>query len=149
MRNVTDPTTLRVADLVPHGGAMCLLERVLSWDEDAVHLATRSHLDPGHPLRRDGHLDPVHLCEYGAQAMAVHGGLLAHRDGGRATPGVLVSLRDVWLEAGSVDACKGELDVSARRVFGDASGWQYEFAVRHGGRLLASGRAIVALRSGA
>jgi predicted hotdog family 3-hydroxylacyl-ACP dehydratase len=134
-----------IAELVPHGGAMCLLEEVLAWDDEHVVAATRTHLAPDHPLRRDGHLDPVHLCEYGAQAMAVHGGLLAQRRGERARPGLLVSLRDAWLAAGHVECCGSALEVTARRIHGDAGGWQYAFEVRHDGRLLARGRATVAL----
>jgi len=134
-----------IAELVPHGGAMCLLEELLAWDEEHVVVATRTHLAADHPLRRDGHLDPVHLCEYGAQAMAVHGGLLAHRQGERARPGFLVALRDVWLVAGTVECCASALEVTARRIHGDANGWQYAFEVCHEGRPLASGRATVAL----
>ena len=124
---------------------MCLLEEVLSWDDEQVVISTRTHLAPDHPLRRGGHLDPVHLCEYGAQAMAVHGGLLAHRQGGRARPGFLVSLREVWLAAGAVERCTSALVVTARRIHGDANGWQYGFAVHHESRPLATGRATVAL----
>jgi predicted hotdog family 3-hydroxylacyl-ACP dehydratase len=139
------PRLPAIAELVPHGGAMCLLEEVLAWDEEHVVASTRTHLALDHPLRRDGHLDPVHLCEYGAQAMAVHGGLLAYRQGERARPGFLVSLREVWLAAGTVERCASALEVMARRIHGDATGWQYAFEVRHEARLLASGRATVAL----
>jgi len=66
-----------VASLVPHAGRMCLLQRVLDWDESTVRLATATHRDPANPLRSDGRLRAIHLCEYGAQAMAVHGGLRA------------------------------------------------------------------------
>ena len=141
-------TTLRIQDLLPHAGAMCLLEEVLAWDEREVRLATRTHRRADHPLRREGRLDMLHLCEYGAQAMAVHGGLLASRDGQRAAPGMLVSLRDVMLQPGDLAACEGPLEVRATRLHGDAAGWQYEFEVTHGARRLASGRAAVMLRSG-
>jgi predicted hotdog family 3-hydroxylacyl-ACP dehydratase len=137
----------RIADLIPHAGRMCLLERVVTWDDDSVLIATGTHRAHDHPLRREGRLDPVHLCEYGAQAMAVHGGLLAQRAGGRARPGFLVSLRDVSLAAVVLDECGSDLEVRARRIHGDASGWQYEFSVEHEGRRLASGRATVALRA--
>jgi predicted hotdog family 3-hydroxylacyl-ACP dehydratase len=139
----------RIADLVPHGGRMCLLERVIRWDDQSLLAGSTTHRAADHPLRRDGRLDTVHLCEYGAQAMAVHGGLLAHRDGTRARPGFLVSLREVWLAPGPVDAHADELEVSARRLHGDPGGWQYEFAVHQHGMLLASGRATVALQGAA
>ncbi|MBS0376107.1 MAG: phosphotransferase [Proteobacteria bacterium] len=135
-----------IRELVPHAGLMCLLERVLAWDERRVRIATATHRRADNPLRRGGRLDPVCLCEYGAQAMAVHGGLLAHRDGTRAMPGLLVSLREVWLAAGTVEALPGELEVSAERLHGDGHGWQYAFRIEHAGRELARGRAAVVLR---
>lgn len=127
---------------------MCLLDRIVAWDEGSVTAASRSHQRPDNPLLRAGRLDSVHLCEYGAQAMAVHGGLLAHRGGTRAAPGFLVSLREVWLGAGSVEGLAGELEVVATRLHGDGSGWQYRFCVSHAGVRLASGRAAVVLRHG-
>lgn len=137
---------VQITDLIPHAGAMCLLERILEWDDESVRVATKTHLSSDNPLRRDGILDAVHLCEYGAQAMAVHGGLLARRDGSRAAPGFLVSLRDVWLAAGSVESCADELVVIAQRQHGDAAGWQYSFEVESAGRRLAAGRATIVMR---
>jgi len=145
--NARDPLPA-IRELLPHAGLMCLLEEVVDWDDAQVLLATRTHLRADNPLRRAGRLDMLHLCEYGAQAMAVHGGLLALRDGARAAPGFLVSLRDVWLAGGDLAAEAGTLDVRARRLHGDAGGWQYGFEVTHSGALLASGRAAVVLRGG-
>jgi predicted hotdog family 3-hydroxylacyl-ACP dehydratase len=125
---------------------MCLLERIVCWDTTQVVTTTGTHRRTDHPLLRQGRLDPIHLCEYGAQAMAVHGGLLAERGGGRAAPGMLVSLRDVWLGPIDLRDCSGDLEVVAMRLFGDGNGWQYEFRVSHAGVLLASGRAAVVLR---
>lgn len=135
-----------IRELIPQAGLMCLLERVIEWDETRVVAGSATHRRGDNPLRRDGHLDSVHLCEYGAQAMAVHGGLLAHRDGRRAAPGLLVSLRDVWLVGGAIEELGGELQVAATRLHGDAAGWQYAFEVTHAGSRLASGRAAVVLR---
>ena len=103
-----------IRDLLPHAGLMCLLEEVVDWDDAQVLLATRTHLRADNPLRRAGRLDMLHLCEYGAQAMAVHGGLLAHREGRRAAPGLLVSLRDVRLAGGDLSQCAGALLASGR-----------------------------------
>jgi len=85
----------------------------------------------------------VHLCEYGAQAMAVHGGLLAQREGKVAAPGLLVSLRSVRLHVARVDELPGPLDVHAIKLLDGGASWQYEFRVEHRGQVLAEGRAAV------
>lgn len=132
--------------LIPHQGAMCLLDGVAAWDATSIHAWSESHRDPANPLRREGRVAALHLCEYGAQAMAVHGGLLASVDGGRAKPGLLVSLRAVELARAAVDDCDGRLDVHAQMLHADATGWQYAFRIEHRGEVLASGRAAVMLR---
>ena len=129
--------------LIPHAGAMCLLDEVARWDDDRIHAIARSHRDPGNPLRSDGMLRSVHLCEYGAQAMAVHGGLLAQRAGRVAAPGYLVSLRAVQLHVARIDDLADPLDVHAEKLLAAESGWQYAFSVECAGRVLAQGRAAV------
>ena len=76
-----------ILTLVPHQGAMCLWDEVIDWDARAIRLRAHNHRDPAHPLRSGERLRAVHLCEYGAQAMAVHGGLRARAAGGVAQPG--------------------------------------------------------------
>jgi predicted hotdog family 3-hydroxylacyl-ACP dehydratase len=140
--------TADIRELIPHGGSMCLLERVVSWDALCLRAATTTHRQADNPLLRNGKLDSVHLCEYGAQAMALHGGLLAQQRGERAAPGLLVSLRDVVLRPIAVQECAGELEVFALRLLGDGNGWQYEVKVSNQSRELASGRVAVVLRRG-
>ncbi len=131
------------ASLIPHAGAMCLLDDVVAWDEASIHLRSESHRRLDNPLRSDGRLRAVHLCEYGAQAMAVHGGLLARAAGGIARPGYLVSLRDVELCVARIDDLAGPLDVHAQCLLGGDAGWQYRFRIEHRGEWLAHGRAAV------
>lgn len=135
-----------IAALIPHQGTMCLLDRVLEWDKDRVVLATSTHRAPDNPLRLDGRLRAVHLCEYGAQAMAVHGGLSAQAEGKIARPGFLVSLRDVKLQVDFIDQLEGELLVSAQRLLESAASWQYSFEVAHAGAMIATGRAAIMAR---
>lgn len=136
-----------ILSLVPHQGGMCLLDRVLDWDDDRIRLATGSHRRADNPLRRDGRLHALHLAEYGAQAMAVHGGLLARRDGARAKPGLLVALRGVELHCERIDDLAGELCIGAERLLRSEDSAQYRFEVYHevyrADRLLAQGRAAV------
>lgn len=137
----------RIAALIPHAGGMCLLERIERWDDSSVTVATATHRNPANPLTGRSGLRAIHLCEYGAQAMAVHGGLLAQARGERAQPGLLVSLRDVVLGCDFIQDLDGELVVEARRLHDTGTTWQYEFRVTHAGRLLAQGRVTVSLAS--
>ena len=131
--------------LVPHQGEMCLWDRVNAWDATHIRLSTASHARAGNPLRADGMLRAVHLCEYGAQAMAVHGGLLA-RDGTGAKAGMLVSLRGVALHAARIDDVDGELACEAELLAAGARSQQYAFRIHCADRLLAEGRAAVILQ---
>ena len=132
--------------LIPHAGDMCLLERVLAFDDTHLHAQTDSHRSADNPLLRDGQLSALHLCEYGAQAMAVHGGLLAARAGEAAPPGLLVSLRGVELMCERIDDLTGPLDVYAEDVADSGAGWQCSFRIEHAGQVIASGRAAVLRR---
>ncbi|HTI81589.1 MAG TPA: hypothetical protein VL614_14165 [Acetobacteraceae bacterium] len=132
------------AHLIPHAGTMCLLDAVLAWDERGIHAISAGHARADNPLRGPHGLHAVHLAEYGAQAMAVHGALLARARGSETVrPGRLVSLRDVQLFEEYVDRLDGQLDVHAECLYADDGGAQYAFRVEHRGRLLASGRAAV------
>ncbi len=137
----------QIMALIPHQGSMCLHDEVLDWNADSLRLRSGGHRSLTHPLRSSGQLAALHLCEYGAQAMAVHGGLLAQQRGEIAAPGLLVSLRQVELRCARVDTLRGDLITSAERLHGDGSSWQYSFQVHHGDTLLASGRAAVMLKS--
>jgi predicted hotdog family 3-hydroxylacyl-ACP dehydratase len=123
---------------------MCLLDGVLAWDVATIHAVSDSHAQASHPLRGEGGLHAVHLAEYGAQAMAVHGALRA-REQGRTEPrpGMLVSLRGVKLAVERVDTLRGTLHVHAECLLADDNGAQYAFRIEHEGVEIASGRAAV------
>src|SRR5688572_16477411 len=125
--------------LIPHQGAMCLWDAVIAWDAQRIRLRAGNHRDEAHPLRSDGQLRAVHLCEYGAQAMAVHGGLRAREAGGTAKPGVLVALRGVSLHVARIDDLPDALDCEAEALVEGEGSQQYAFRITHAGRLLAEG----------
>jgi len=131
-------------DLIPHAGGMCLLDGVLAWDDTTIHATSISHVLDTHPLRGEHGLHAVHLAEYGAQAMAVHGALRARGHGATAPrPGMLVSLRGVRLAVDRVDTLPGTLYVHAQCLIADEAGAQYTFRIEHDGVDIASGRAAV------
>lgn len=138
--------------MIPHKGAMCLWDEVTEWQDARIRLRTRSHRDAAHPLRSDGLLRAVHLCEYGAQAMAVHGGLRgAAAEGataeGAAKAGFLVALRDVRLHVARIDQLPDALECEAELLAESAASQQYAFRIVHDGQLLAEGRAAVMLQA--
>lgn len=135
------------ANLIPHTGTMCLLDEVVDWDARCLHARSASHRRADNPLRAEGMLHAVNLCEYAAQAMAVHGGLLAAGAGTSTRPGWLVALRDVRLHVARVDDLPGPLQVHVECLLATADSLQYAFRVEHHGAPLASGRAAVMLRA--
>ncbi|HUP90707.1 MAG TPA: hypothetical protein VM074_00555 [Solimonas sp.] len=132
-----------IARLIPHAGAMCLWDELLSATDAVALCRTDSHRRGHNPLRRDGRLAALHLIEYGAQAMAVHGGWLAHAAGSAAQPGVLAAVRDLQLQVDYLDDLAAPLECTARRLVANAGGWLYEFEISSGGRELGRGRASV------
>ena len=135
--------------LVPHQGAMCLWDEVFDWDPGRILLRAGNHRDPAHPLRSGGRLRAVHLCEYGAQAMAVHGGLRGRATGAPVRPGLLVALRGVVLHRDRIDDLPGVLEGEAELLLEGEASQQYAFRIRHAGELLAEGRAAVMLADAA
>lgn len=138
----------QIEAMIPHKGAMCLWDAVVEWDARRIALRADNHRDATHPLRSRDRLHAVHLCEYGAQAMAVHGGLRARASGGGdASPGLLVALRGVQLHVSYIDDLAGVLECEAEVLAEGEGSQQYAFRIRHAGHLLAEGRAAVMLRA--
>ena len=134
----------RIADLIPHAGAMCLLDEVVSWDAVHIRALSRTHHDGHNPMRSSGQLPAVCGIEYAAQAMALHGGL-AGAVAVRPRAGYLVSLRDVVCRERRLDDLEGDLIVDAEQLMGDAERVMYRFSVRVGKAEVLSGRATVVL----
>lgn len=137
----------RIAALIPHAGAMCLLDEVVSWDATTIRARSTTHRAPDNPLRAGAHLPVWSGIEYAAQAMAVHGAL-AGAVSERPRAGFLVSLRNVVARAPHLDESEGELTVEAERTGGDAALVVYAFTVRLGAREVLSGTAAVVLDAG-
>ena len=136
-----------IAALVPHAGAMCLLDRAERWDDGAILCVATSHRDPDNPLRRAGTLPAVCGVEYAMQATALHGALTGSPDGTRAAQpaGYLASLRAVSLRALRLDDVPGALRIEAWALARGARSFTYRFEVSGAGRLLVAGRAAVIL----
>ena len=132
-----------LCSLIPHSFDMCLLDHVESWDNDNITCNSNSHLLKTNPLRRKKNLSSIHLLEYAAQAMAVHGGLHDREQGKTMTEGYLAALRDVKMNLCNLDEIQVELQIKAKRILSQGGNMIYSFAVSSGDIELVSGRATV------
>ena len=139
---------------IPHKGPMCLLDEVLAWDAAHIRCRSNSHRAPDNPLRAHGRLGAACGIEYAAQAMAVHGALIASSAplastvavsvrGSIASMGYLASVRNVALHVSRLDDLEVDLIAIAERITGDGRTVLYEFSVWGTPRLLMSGRASI------
>jgi len=134
--------TRSIVDLVPQAGRMVLLKDILEHDSDRILCRARTGPPDEHPLALDGRLPAEALAEYGAQAIAVHGGLLSD-EGAVPRPGRLVALGRLSLRCSGLDQ-ECNLVVRAHRLAGDEQGQIYDFEVREADLgLLALGRATI------
>ena len=140
-----------IAAHIPHQGNMCLLDAVTEWSDAAITCRAGSHTDPANPLRAEGRLGAANGIEYAAQAMAIHGALIAGEADEGAAPrqGYLTSVRSVSLHVTRIDDLPGDLEVHAERLSGDANNILYQFSLSHAGRCLLEGRAAVVLDASA
>jgi predicted hotdog family 3-hydroxylacyl-ACP dehydratase len=126
--------------LIPHCGRMCLIESVEYWDRDRIRCTSDTHRKQDHPLRLNGELSSLHLLEYGAQTMGIHGGLLKKE----TTQGFLAAVRNVRICIQSLDSVHSEIIIEAHAQLQTESGAIYEFTITDAeANLLLSARATV------
>jgi predicted hotdog family 3-hydroxylacyl-ACP dehydratase len=140
---------------IPHKGRMCLLDGVLSWDAGRIRCRSATHRASDNPLRSHGRLGAACGIEYAAQAMAVHGALVAasaplgRTVGGSARGsigavlGYLASVRNVAIYVARLDDLEADLVAAAHRITGDGRTVLYEFSVWHDRQPLITGRASI------
>lgn len=155
-----------IAARVPHAGAMCLLDQVVSWNADRLD-CTATGCPPGgaasHPLASEGRLPATAAIEYAAQAMALHGRLVqeagmtpgharqAAGTGEQVAPrrGFLAGLRSVQLHRRWIGSDSPVLAVRVERFAGDDVQVLYDFDVHAADGPIAQGRAAVVLDAAA
>lgn len=129
---------------IPHQGEMCLLDEIVRWDESQAQCRASSHRSPANPLRAFSRLGAACGIEYAAQAMAVHGALMACTRGGGTRPGFLASVRGVQLHVQRLDQIRSDLLACVERVSADERTAIYAFSLRADEQVLVSGRAAIA-----
>ena len=126
---------------------MCLLDYVEAWDEQRIRCRASSHRAADNPLRAYDRLGAACGIEYAAQAMAVHGALLAPPDSAGARVGYLVSVRGVQLHVPRLDDVVADLLVEAICITRSENNILYQFSVSAAEHLLLDGRAAVVLNA--
>ncbi|MHB8743753.1 MAG: 3-hydroxylacyl-ACP dehydratase [Sulfuricaulis sp.] len=131
-----------IAAHIPHKGNMCLLDEVEHWDDDGIVCRVSSHRAADNPLRTANSLGIIAGIEYAAQAVAVHGALLAD---GKSMPaiGYLTSVRDVSWQRQRLDDIANDLIIRARHFSGNEATVLYHFSVDADGVELLRGRLSV------
>lgn len=148
--NIAEPATLDhagIASRIPHRGRMCLLDRLERWSAETIHCSASGHHAADHPLRSASGLLGACAIEYAAQAMALHGALVA-APGSTISAGYLASVRGVNIRVARLDTVAGTLQIHASRLAGDETRVSYQFHVAdEAGACLVDGRATVVLNT--
>lgn len=138
----------KIEALIPHSGGMCLLEKVISYSESAIICETSSHLLLDNPLKINGKLSKMHLIEYGAQAIAIHGGLIEKQSLNNLLLlpkiGYITLIKSVtW---GRFDSLTAKLTIKATVQIMDERVKRYDFSVMDFDQLeICSGNVMVVL----
>lgn len=118
-------TQAQFAHLIPHAGSMMLIDQVDSWNNKQINCITRSHLASDNPLRLNNSLSIMHLIEYGAQTMAIHGGLLS----GKSSQGFLAAVRGAHFHIVTLDSITSSLHIVANAELKIENGAVYSFRI--------------------
>lgn len=132
---------------IPHQGSMCLLDAVTEWDETHIVCRASSHRTLDNPLRANQQLSAVCGIEYAAQAMAVHGALLAPPNNPVARVGYLVSVRGTRLHVLRLDDIAADLQIDASCITRSENNILYQFNVSAAEKVLLTGRAAVVVNA--
>ena len=136
-----------IETLLPHAGRMRLIDRVVSYDEQMITCESDSHRAADHPLAEAGLLSIICGLEYGAQAMAIHGALLASggSPGARTRHGYLVAASELRWTIERLDQCATPLVIKAISEVRTDTQVAYRVEISASGVSVLDGRASVLL----
>ncbi|MDB5367657.1 MAG: putative beta-hydroxyacyl-acyl carrier protein (ACP)-dehydratase [Rhodospirillales bacterium] len=135
-----------IAELIPHAGAMVLIDRVESYDATRLRCVATSHRAADNPLRSsDGRLSALAGLEYAGQAMAVHGALTGATSE-QPRRGYLASARDVQLGCDTLDGL-ATLVIEVEALAIEAQRVLYQFRLSSEDATVLTGRAAVVLEA--
>lgn len=115
--------------LLPHAGAMLMIDSVEAFDEERISCLSERHQATDNPLYRDGRLAALHGIEFAAQAAAIHGGLLSKER--KAPLRVLAAVRKANFSRPWLDELPGPLRIVSTIVMLDPKAAVYQASVTH------------------
>lgn len=136
-------TKQQLCKLIPHDGSMCLLESVDSWDESQIVCSSKSHHNPDNPLKDGNRLGCVNAIEYGAQAVAIHGRLLAEDSNPVSQSGFLVQIKDLDFDDCDLSVLPGALTIKAQQLHCDRTSMLYRITIKHDHNQIMQGRVMI------
>jgi len=131
-----------IAELIPHGNGMSLLDQVTSWDDNAINCRSAAHLRSNNPLLKNGKLSTVLLVEYGAQAAAIHASLLKSGMGEKRAA-YLGSVKKMALSKQWLEVEDTELFITANCEMNSPGGAIYQFTAHSNEQLIAKAKLIL------
>ncbi len=134
-----------IQTLVPHNGAMCLLDSVVHADDSSITCRTSSHRLPDNPLRHADMLSAQIGAEYAAQAVAVHGSLRENRSG-QPRGGMIAVLSKIHWHVPRLDTLVDDLVIQATKTADLADGLAYRFVIHAGDLTIIEGELMIALQ---
>ncbi len=123
-----------IAELVPHGPPMILLDEMVEYGAGRARCAVR--LRPDSPLVEDGRVRSLVAIEYMAQAVAAYAGMRSRARGEAPHLGFLLGSREVTLAVEHFRTGDA-LEIEVEHVFGDEQLGSFRCAVRRDGETVA------------
>ena len=141
-----------IAWALPHTGLMLLLDSAEEVARDTLRCLSRSHADPGNPLREDGVLPVLAGVEYAGQAIALHAWLRKDDNGGAdaTTPrrAFMAGLSELRWTSDRLDDAPGPIIVTVRAGTFLEDGARYDFSITDAdGLLRIQGQSLVAFET--
>ncbi len=136
-----------IADLIPHGSAMCMLDGLISWDGELIQCCSDRHRAADNPLLESGVIPGACLVEFCAQAAALHGALLQHEMPGQTPAPVLYlgAVKQLQLHRQTIDRSLPTLQIFAQCAVASSSGSIYQISAMAGADQLLQGRIVLAI----
>jgi predicted hotdog family 3-hydroxylacyl-ACP dehydratase len=131
----------QISALIPHGPSMCMLDEVLSYDNDYILCKTLHFARAQNPLYEVNPSNSVLFIEYAAQAAAVHAAI-TQSSLGKSRIAYLGAVKHVELLRMVSDNAT-PIEINARCLLNESKGAIYEIIVCQHSLVLISGRLVL------